>query len=96
MRYLNGLVGFVRSGEEKASGEVADLGEQTVGWSGEVQGMADDLYASVADDMDGGLAAARGVDEVSARQVERGAVGEQLVEVRVRVAGRLLGLVLDI
>ena len=58
--------------------------------------MTEDLDAGVADYVAGGLPVALGVDQVAAVQIEDGAVGEQLVQVGIGVAGWLLGLVLGI
>ena len=58
--------------------------------------MAEDLDARAAHDVACGILVAFGVDQVAVAQAEDGAVGEQLVQVGVRVAGWLLGLVLGV
>jgi hypothetical protein len=58
--------------------------------------VAEDLDAGLADHVTGGFGVAAGVDQVAGRQAEDGAVGEQLVQVGVRVAGGFLCLVLGV
>ena len=55
-----------------------------------------ELNPSIANLMVGGRLVALGVDEVAAVEAEGRAVGEHLVEVSMREAGRLLGLVLRV
>lgn len=77
-------------------GEAADLGEEHVGQLAEVKGVAEDRDAGLADHMAGGFLVALRVDEVAFAQAEYRAVGGELVQVGVRVAGGLLGLVLGV
>jgi len=58
--------------------------------------VTEDLDAGAADDVVTGFFVAFGVYQVAAAQAEDCAVGQQLVQVGVRVSGWLLGLVLGI
>jgi len=58
--------------------------------------MAEDLNACLADDVARGYLVALGVHEMTFPQTEHRAVGEELVQVGVRVSGGLLGLVLGV
>jgi hypothetical protein len=78
------------------SRDLADLGQQLRRREREVQRTADDLDARMPYDMPGRIGIAPGVDETPARQVQRGAVGQYLVEARIGVAARLLLLVLGV
>lgn len=70
--------------------------QECIGWIAEVEGMTDDLDAGLADDVAGVLLVALRVDQMALREVQHGAVGEELVEVGVWVAGRLARLVLGV
>jgi hypothetical protein len=73
-----------------SSREISQLAEEQLWVQAEVYGVAEDLDAGLADHVAGGFGVAAGVDQVAGRQAEGGAVGEQLVEVGVRVAGGFL------
>ena len=62
----------------------------------QINGMAEDLDAGTAHDVARGVLVAFGVYQVAAAQAEDGAVGQELVQVGVRVSGWLLGLVLGV
>ena len=58
--------------------------------------MAEDLDTRAPHDMACWVLVAFGVDEVAVAKAEHGAVGKQLVQIGIRVAGWLLGLVLGV
>ena len=92
---LASLQGSRRSADQtnvgrELTGEVADLGQQRAGLGVQVERVGEDLDPGPADNMPGRLAGASGVDQVPARQAERGAVCEHLVQIRVRVSVRLI------
>jgi len=58
--------------------------------------MAQDLNAGAADDMARGHLVALGVNQMTVAESEHRAVGEELVEVGIRVSGWLLGLVFGV
>lgn len=58
--------------------------------------MAEDFDARTAYDVAGGLFVTFGVDQMASAEAQYRAVGEQLVQVNVRVSGWLLSLVLGV
>src|SRR6516225_5169819 len=72
------------------------LAEQHIGGLAEIKGVAEDLDAGLADDVAGWCLVALGINEVAFAEAEDGAVGEELIQVGVRVPGGLLGLVLGV
>ena len=77
-------------------GQIAHLAQQLLRFLAEIEGVAEDLDARAAHDMAGRILVAFRVHQVAVAQAEDGAVGEELVQVGVRVSGWLLGLVLGV
>src|SRR3954464_15338084 len=78
-------------------GDSLHLSEEAVGCLGQVEDVLHDLHAFAADDVPSfRLPGSLRVDQVSDRQLQGGAVGQQLVEVGLREAGWLLCLVLRV
>src|SRR5437868_4573665 len=80
----------------ESSGELTELRQKIRRLCVEVESVAEDLGSGAADDVPGGGLVAFGVDQMADREAQDGAVGEELVEVGVRVTLGLLSLVLGI
>jgi len=61
-------------------------------WLAEIQRVADDFRARLADDVAGRLLVPGRIDEMTDAKPENRAVGQELVQISVREAGWLLGL----